>query len=319
MEKRFWKTALDLLLVSCALLSETYADTAACRRPSAGEVILDLQDTCFPWDYPAAETGFEGVFEGGEIALQRAISIVHKNREQHIAVLFHASWCPFSKICRPNFSAMASLFPTIPHFAFEESMIRPSILARHGVHGFPTLFLLNSTMRVRYRGPRSISFLADFYSDVTGVKPPRVDPSTSNKTITLPNLDEDIQGGEEMNLPFSWARTAENLLQRDAYLALAGAFVLLRLLYFLLPKLSSYLKTAGGWRITMRLPILMSLWEYSQAFLEQVRMCLDRQKQPGKRMNLQEGAMSAKAWVSKSLVSVSVGEPSSGRVSSPLQ
>ncbi|KAK8941902.1 5'-adenylylsulfate reductase-like 3 [Platanthera guangdongensis] len=189
MEKRFGRAALALMLVLCALLPETYADPAACRRPSAGESILGPLATCFPSDPTVAGTGFEGVFEGGEIALQRAIRIVYKNREQHIALLFHASWCPFSKICRPNFNTMASLFPTIPHFAFEESMIRPSILARHGVHGFPTLFLLNSSMRVRYRGPRSISCLTDFYSDVTGVKPPGTDPSTSSKTITLLSLD----------------------------------------------------------------------------------------------------------------------------------
>ncbi|KAI8018038.1 Histidine kinase 3 [Camellia lanceoleosa] len=39
--------------------------------------------------------------------------------------------------------------------------------------------------------------------------------------------------------PFSWARSPENLLQRETYLALATPFVLLRLLYFLLPTLSA--------------------------------------------------------------------------------
>jgi len=43
-----------------------------------------------------------------------------------------------------------------------------SILSRYGVHGFPTLFLLNSTMRVRYHGSRTINSLVAFYSDVTG-------------------------------------------------------------------------------------------------------------------------------------------------------
>lgn len=43
-----------------------------------------------------------------------------------------------------------------------------SILSRYGVHGFPTLFLLNSTMRVRYHGARTINSLVAFYNDVTG-------------------------------------------------------------------------------------------------------------------------------------------------------
>lgn len=43
-----------------------------------------------------------------------------------------------------------------------------SILSKYGVHGFPTLFLLNSTMRVRYHGSRTFGSLVAFYSDVTG-------------------------------------------------------------------------------------------------------------------------------------------------------
>lgn len=42
------------------------------------------------------------------------------------------------------------------------------ILSKYGVHGFPTLFLLNSRMRVRYHGNRSFESLAAFYSDVAG-------------------------------------------------------------------------------------------------------------------------------------------------------
>jgi hypothetical protein len=43
-----------------------------------------------------------------------------------------------------------------------------SILSKYGVHGFPTLFLLNSTMRVRYQGSRTLGSLVSFYSDETG-------------------------------------------------------------------------------------------------------------------------------------------------------
>lgn len=43
-----------------------------------------------------------------------------------------------------------------------------SILSKYGVHGFPTLFLLNSTMRDQYRGTRSLGSLVAFYAEVTG-------------------------------------------------------------------------------------------------------------------------------------------------------
>lgn len=43
-----------------------------------------------------------------------------------------------------------------------------SILSKYGVHGFPTLFILNSTMRVRYHGSRTLASLVGFYNDVTG-------------------------------------------------------------------------------------------------------------------------------------------------------
>lgn len=43
-----------------------------------------------------------------------------------------------------------------------------SILSKYGVHGFPTLFLLNSKMRVRYHGNRSFESLSTFYNEVTG-------------------------------------------------------------------------------------------------------------------------------------------------------
>lgn len=43
-----------------------------------------------------------------------------------------------------------------------------STLSKYGVHGFPTIILLNSTMRVAYRGSRTLDSLATFYSDVTG-------------------------------------------------------------------------------------------------------------------------------------------------------
>lgn len=290
-----------MLVFGVVYVADAGVSPEGCRRFSAGESILIPPDTCSLLDvWPVGEE-FVGVVEGDEVALQRAASIAATNKDQYVAVLFYASWCPFSEICLPNFNSMASLFSSIPHFAFEESAIRPSILSRYGVHGFPTLFLLHSSVRVRYHGSRSISSLTAFYSNVTGINPTTVDKATMNKAVYLTNLTEHTTVQE--NCPFSWAKSSpEKLLRRDTYLALACSFLMLRLLYSFLPKL---------------IGCVMSLWNYSQVFLHQTKRGFSRIN-PCSRRNLKEGAINAKAWASKSLASVSIAEPS-GRAQSSLQ
>lgn len=312
MDARFWSGfALLIVLGRFGSAAGGSGEGAACPRVSAADVILPPPgDSCLAVESPTNWFEAVGVVEGDEAALQRALNLVYKNREEYVAVLFHASWCPFSKICRPNFNIMASMFPTIRHFAFEESVIRPSILSRYGVHGFPTLFLLNSTMRVRYHGSRTISSLVSFYSDVTGVKPAPGDSSSVEKSSDSLHIPELKEITEQENCPFSWARSPEKLLRQDTYLALASVFVLLRLLYVLVPKLNACIKRA--WRRYMQYASLVSLWDHFQAYLQEAKQGLNRLN-PCKQSNLQEGAMNAKAWASKSLATVSIGEASASR------
>ncbi|KAL0917074.1 hypothetical protein M5K25_012115 [Dendrobium thyrsiflorum] len=296
MEVWIWRAAIAFMLVFGVVVADAGVASEGCRRISVVESILIPPETCSLLDvWPVGEQ-FVGVVEGDEIALQRAANIVVANRDQYVAVLFYASWCPFSKTSLPIFNSMVSLFPNIPHFAFEESVIRPSILSRYGVHGFPTLLLLHSSMRVRYHGSRSISSLTAFYSNVTGIKPTSADKTTKKKAIYLTNLTE--HNLDQENCPFSWAKSPEKLLQQDTYLILASSFLTLRLLYLLLPKL---------------IACVMSLCDYSQVFLHQTKRGFSRLN-PCKGTNL-KGAMNAKAWASKSLASVSIGEPS-GRAQS---
>ncbi|KAL7219959.1 hypothetical protein ACSBR2_012925 [Camellia fascicularis] len=176
--------------------------------------------------------------KGNEVSLQRALRLVHKNIHVYVAVLFYASWCPFSGAFRPTFSILSTLYPSIPHFAIEESVIRPSTLSKYGVHGFPSLFLLNSTMRVCYHGSRTLGSLVSFYDDVTSLK---TEPLNGTYLERIGQSSDDGKNNhpEQESCPFSWARSPENLLQQETYLALATAFVLLRLLYFILPTLSA--------------------------------------------------------------------------------
>ncbi|KAL4557596.1 hypothetical protein LXL04_035780 [Taraxacum kok-saghyz] len=249
-----------------------------------------------------------GVMEGDETSLQKALSMVHTNTQDYVVVLFYASWCPFSITFRPTLSPMSSLYPSIAHFAIEESVIRPSILSKYGVHGFPTLFVLNSTMRVRYHGSRTLTSLVAFYTNVTGIKSESVNETSLGKTIHE-HANQKIN--EPESCPFSWARSPENMLRHETYLTLATIFVLLRLSYLGYP----FIKTCArvSWRrrnVNIR---FKSLWEHPLAYMNRAIQLFSSLSEPCKRSNL-HGAMNAKAaWASKSLASVSFGEASGTR------
>jgi hypothetical protein len=141
--------------------------------------------------------------------------------------------------------------------------------------------------------------------------------STAGEAMVHPLDDIDHKkDAEQENCPFWWARSPEKILQQDTYLALATAFVILRLLYRLFPKIDSFVRWA--WRRHNLFANLMGAHEYFLTYLEQARQKFHRlYPSSSKRGNLQEGAMNATAWASKSLASVSIGEPSAiGRTNS---
>lgn len=71
--------------------------------------------------------------KGDEVALQKALNMVHNNEHDYVSVLFYSSWCPFSGIFRPRLSILSSIFPSIPHFAIEEAAVRPRLDNRHSI------------------------------------------------------------------------------------------------------------------------------------------------------------------------------------------
>jgi len=66
-----------------------------------------------------------GDMQGDEFFLHKALNMVHKNNHEYVAVLFYASWCPFSRVFRPVFSILSALYPSITHLAIEESSVWP--------------------------------------------------------------------------------------------------------------------------------------------------------------------------------------------------
>lgn len=223
---------------------------AVCPRPPAAAAVMPHASNSCPADDAPGLRGHHGVVvEGDDGALQKAVALVLQNRGDFAAVLFYASWCPFSKVFRTDFQKLSSFFPTIAHFSFEESNIKPRILSRYGVRAFPTLFLVNSTMRVRYRGSRAMNSLAIFYKDVTGLNSVSLDATSLKKmddTVTVIDNDKNTEKGDSL---LSWSRSPDRLLHQDTCLALASCFVLMRLLHFLIPKLNACMKEV--WRIRL--------------------------------------------------------------------
>lgn len=114
------------------------------------------------------------------------------------------------------------------------------------------------------------------------------------------------------NCPFSWARSPENRLRHETYLALATAFVFLRLLYLIFPYLVEFARS--NWRRCVQNVRVRTLWEHPLRFLNRTKQLFSFVKDPRKGSNFQEGAINARAWASKSLASaVAIGDPSTSR------
>lgn len=142
-----------------------------------------------------------------------------------------------------------------------------------------------------------------------GITTASLDQISVDKIASPSNEKHDSTDSE--SCPFSWARSPENLLRHETYLALATAFVLMRLLYLLFPSLLVYAQC--GWRRYIPNMRLGSLLEHPLAYLKRAIQLCNSLKEPCKRSNLQEGAMNARAWASKSLATVSIGDASTSR------
>ncbi|KAJ9166579.1 hypothetical protein P3X46_021309 [Hevea brasiliensis] len=315
MGARVWPRRIATFCMTVMILgrlSSAAADpsrVSMCPRESVVDLIFEFLDRSYVVFGSVESPDFVGVTEGDEVSLQKALSMVYKNSHKYVAVLFYASWCPFSRSFRPGFSLLSSLFPSIPHFAIEESSIRPSILSKYGVHGFPTLFLLNSTMRDRYHGSRTLGSLVAFYTDVTGIKTASLNKGSLDKIVRPSNLEKHDRNDQE-SCPFSWARSPENLFRQETYLALATAFVFVRLIYIFFPTLLVVAQFA--WRRHIQNLRLGSLLKHPWAYLNGIIQIFNSLKEPCRKSNLQ-GAMNARAWASKSLATVSIGDAGTSR------
>ncbi|CAI9262548.1 unnamed protein product [Lactuca saligna] len=230
-----------------------------CPTKSIKASILGIGDSICPSSGIGCSIG---VIEGDDTSIQKALSMIDANTHNYIVVLFYASWCPFSTIFKPSLSLMSSFYPSIPHFAIEESRVKPSLLSKYGVNGFPTLFILNSTMRVRYHGPRTLGSLMTFYTDVTGVEAESMDKKSLDKMDTFVH-NKSNNSSEPEFCPFSWAKSPENLLRQETYLFLATVFVVFRSVYLTYP----FIVTSARYARRTRLLNIWSLWDHPVTYL----------------------------------------------------
>ncbi|KAK9134251.1 hypothetical protein Syun_013581 [Stephania yunnanensis] len=282
-----------------------------CAVVPAVDLIAGARDTCLGFDGGVSDGedcgGLVGVVEGNEESLQKAVDLVYKNSQKYVAVLFYASWCPFSKAIRPTLSVLSSLYPSVCHLAVEESSVRPRTLGRYRVHGFPTLVLFNSTLRWRYHGSRTIDSFVEFYSDVTGMFPAPLKLADFEVHAKPPNSVK-LGGRDRESCPFPWAWFPNNVLDQEGYLRLATIFVLLRVIYLFHPILLACAMTL--WRRHIRNRSLVNLWECPLTYFKKVLQVFCALKEPCRKSNLQGGALNAGVWASKSLASVSIGDAS---------
>ncbi|CAN6719910.1 unnamed protein product [Malus baccata var. baccata] len=238
--------------------------------------------------------------------LDRALA--SQQRTDYAAVLFYASWCPFSRIMYSTFEKLSFMFPQVEHLAIEQSSALPSVFSRYGIHSFPSILIVNQTSRVRYHGPKSLSLLAQFYQKTTGLKP--VQYFDGDQIVSL-NIREKslIQSMSNMSLG--------EISRREPYLAFAILFLCLRVILYTFPKVLTRLQ--AFWVLYIPHFNLGIFGETSQIMgrilpmvdvrriWTKLRLCKTR--------NFHEGAKNARVWAS-SLTSVSLGESSSARSSS---
>lgn len=236
-------------------------------------------------------------------AFDKAMASIQKN--EYMAVLFYASWCPFSSIFKPRFSTLSSMYPQIKHMMVEQSSAMPSILSRYGIHSVPSLLIVNQTTRIRHHGSKDLQSLVTFYKRTTGLNP----------MVDIAEETPCSKSGVEASRLWDGASLKETFL-REPYLVLSLFFVLLRAFLYFFPEIAS--DVLALW--VACIPHLnLGIFGESRHLVGHALQLIDVRRiwsklKICKTRNFHEGARNARVWAS-SLASVSLGEASLSRIS----
>lgn len=236
-------------------------------------------------------------------SFEKAVSSSQKN--EYTAVLFYASWCPFSSIFQSKFSTLSSMYPQVKHMMVEKSSAMPSLFSRYGVHTMPSLLIVNQTMIMKYHGRKDLPSLKTFYKRATGLYP------VVDLVEEIPSKSDSVE-----KIFHLWnGASLKETFSREPYLVLSIVFVLLRAFLYFYPEIVSRL--IALW-VSYIPHLKLGIFCESRQLLGHVLHVIDVKRiwsklKICKTRNFHERARNARAWAS-SLASVSLGEASSSRV-----
>lgn len=242
--------------------------------------------------------------EMNEESLDKVLSSSHMNT--YIAILFYASWCPFSRNVQPKFDALSSMYPQIKHVMVDQSSVPPIVFSRHGIHSVPCILIINGTTGMRHHGPKDLHSLMRFYQKATGLKP--VFYLTEDQIIFPQNKPKVLESNNQTKL--------KNIISKEPYLVFSLFFLFIKTLLYLYPNMVSNIIALWLAYIPHLNP---SIFGESRQLLARVLHLVDVKRAFSnlkliKSRPFHNGARSARAWTS-SLASFSLSKTSSSRAS----
>ncbi|KAL8262929.1 hypothetical protein R6Q59_024278 [Mikania micrantha] len=161
-------------------------------------------------------------------SLEKVLSSNQMN--MYVAILFYASWCPFSRSLQSNFDALSSMFPQIKHVTVEQSSVPPIVFSKHGIHSVPSILLVNRTTRMRFHGPKDLHSVLHFYQKATGLQPVM---DLTKDPIIFPENKSLIPGLQHK------AQLRNNIISNEPYLIFSMFFLFSKALLYLYPNMVS--------------------------------------------------------------------------------
>lgn len=166
-----------------------------------------------------------GAFKMNGDSLERALS--SKSGNTYTAVLFYASWCPFSQDAHSTFEVLGSMYPQIDHLAVEQSSTMPSLFSRYGIHSLPAIIIVSQKSRTYFHGSKDLDSLVKFYKKTTGHEPVQY--------IAVDQSGNSGSGRKSVVLS-RYGLSAKETLTREPYLFFSVLFLSLRVMLYACPK-----------------------------------------------------------------------------------
>lgn len=205
------KFSAVLMLVMLSISS--FVSSSSTCLPRINPIVHHLKRQCPITIFPTWPIEIEG---------ESIIKFWKSNGQNaYIAILFYASWCPFSMDVQPKFAALSSMYPQIHHVMVKHSSPLSLVFFVHRIHGVPSIVLVNRTTNLQHYGPKDLNSLLHFYQQSTGLDP-----------VVYLTEDEINSFKSRPTVGRSWnQRSWKDMAASEPYLAYSLLFILLKILY----------------------------------------------------------------------------------------